>query len=70
MNRVSEFLNGKKTYIGGAILFVAGGFNALCRAPELGVCLDDKSFEMVAAIGVGVIAVGLRHAISKVLERI
>jgi len=55
-------LDGKKSYIGGAILFLAGGFLALD-------VIDQKLFEIIAAIAGAISIYGLRNAVSKIKRR-
>lgn len=49
-------LQGKKTYIGIAILFIAGGLKAIGF-------IDESMFQMIATLGAGVTAFGLRKAV-------
>lgn len=57
VNKVLEFLNGKKTYIGGAIIFVAGGLLALN-------VIDDETFKVLSAFGGAIAIGGFRHALA------
>lgn len=61
-----KFLDGKKTYIGAAIIFVAGGLSALCSLPVVGICIDTKLFETLIVIGGAVATLGIRSAIQKI----
>ena len=53
-----EFLNGKKTYIGAAIVFVAGGLLATKT-------IDQNTFEILVSIGGSIAAFGIRLALKK-----
>ena len=57
-NNIWKFLDGKKTFIGSATLFVAGGLLAL-------KVIDQKTFEIIAVIAASITAYGLRVAIKK-----
>ena len=59
MNKLWEWLNGKKTYIGAAVVFIAGGSKALGW-------IDDETFTWVAAIGGAISVFGLRAALKKI----
>lgn len=61
LKNVWSFLDGKKTYIGGAIVFIAGGLKAL----EI---ISQEVFEVLVAIGGSVTAYGLRYAIRKMIK--
>lgn len=54
-----KFLDGKKSFLGAAVLFVLGGLLAL------GV-IDQKAFEAGAALVGGWAVYGLRDAIKKI----
>ena len=56
-----NWLNGKKTYIGGAIIFVAGGLKALNF-------VDEQTFGILITLGSAITVVGLRSAIGKLLK--
>ena len=58
MKKIVEFLDGKKTFIGSVIIFIAGGFKALGK-------IDDETFQWLVALGGAVAAYGLRQAIRK-----
>lgn len=58
MKKIIDFLDGKKTYLGTAIVFVAGGLLAL-------KVIDQRTFEILVTIGGSIGAFGLRQAISK-----
>lgn len=60
---VWDFLDGKKTVIGGTIVFLAGGFYALGH-------IDEQTFKSIAAIGASISIYGLRHAVDKLQENI
>lgn len=51
-------LDGYKTYIGAAIIFIAGGLHAI----EI---VDRQMMEALIAIGGAISVYGLRHAVSK-----
>lgn len=68
MQNILEKIDGKKTYIGGVILFIVGGLNALCKLPVLNVCVEGDLYNTLTAVGVAVGLFGLRHAITKVFE--
>lgn len=53
-----QYLEGKKTYIGAAVVFIAGGLYAL------GI-IDEKQFEIILTMGGAVLGYGLRSAIRK-----
>lgn len=53
-----EWLDGKKTYIGGFIVFMAGGLLAI-------KVIDQQTFEWLATIGGAITAVGIRSALKK-----
>lgn len=53
------FLDGKKTYIGSAVIFVAGGLKALGK-------IDDSTFSWLVAIGGAISVYGIRSAIRKI----
>ena len=57
-----ETIDGYKTYIGGAVVFFAGGAKALGW-------IDKNTFDVLATIGGAITVFGLRHAISKVLKK-
>ena len=61
LKNVWSFLDGKKTYIGGAIVFIAGGLKAL----EI---ISQEVFEVLVAIGGSITAYGLRYAVSKLFK--
>ena len=58
MSKILEFLDGKKSYIGAAIVFIAGGLWAL-------KIIDDKTFQVLVTIGGSVSVVGIRSALKK-----
>lgn len=68
MNKIMKTVDGKKTYIGAAIIFVAGGAQALCQLPVVNVCISDDAYQGAVAIGLAVSAYGLRHALKKVFK--
>lgn len=53
-----KFLEGKKTYFGAVVVFVAGGLLALGY-------IDQKTFEWVVAVGGSITAYGMRDAIKR-----
>ena len=59
MSKITDFIDGKKTYIGGAIIFIAGGLLAI-------KVIDDEMFKIIAAIGTAITTFGIRHAIKKI----
>ena len=59
--KIWDWFDGKKSYIGGAIIFIGGGLRAI-------KAIDDEAFKIIEAIGLSVTAVGLRHALGKVLK--
>jgi hypothetical protein len=62
MQNIISFLDGKKAFIGAAILFAAGGLQAI-------KFIDDRTFTAIAAIGGAIATFGLRAAITKVLSK-
>ena len=58
MDKIISFLDGKKSYIGGTIVFIAGGLKAI------GV-IDDSVFQIMISIGGAISVWGLRAAIKK-----
>jgi hypothetical protein len=60
-SKIVNFLDGKKTYIGGAIIFIAGGLKAI-------KVIDQGVFEAMIAIGGAISAFGIRSAIRKICE--
>lgn len=58
MKKIVEFLDGKKTFIGSAIIFIAGGFKALGK-------INDDTFQWLVAIGGAISMYGLRQAVRK-----
>jgi len=58
LNKIWSLLDGKKTYVGAVIIFIAGGFNALGK-------LENNVFEAIVAFGGAVSAFGLRDALKK-----
>ena len=56
------FLDGKKSFIGAAIIFIAGGFKALGK-------IEDGAFEALVAVGGAIAAFGLRSALGKLLGK-
>jgi len=56
-----NFLDGKKSFIGAAVIFIAGGLKALGK-------LDEKTFEILITLGGAVAAVGIRMAVKKLEE--
>lgn len=58
-----DFLEGKKTIIGGTVIFLSGGFYALGK-------IDEHTFKAIAAVGASISIYGLRHAVEKLQESI
>lgn len=58
LKKIINFLDGKKTYVGGAVVFIAGGLHAL-------KVIDQPTFEALVAVGGAIAAFGVRHAIAK-----
>lgn len=58
LNKIWETLDGRKSYIGAALLFVAGGLLAL-------KVIDQKTFEVIAVVAGSISVIGLRSALSK-----
>ena len=56
---VWELLDGKKTYIGSIIVFIAGGLKALGK-------IDEKTFDILMSLGGAVAVYGIRDAIRKI----
>lgn len=63
LQNLLTLLDGKKTYIGGAIIFIAGGLYALKQ-------IDKETFEMIVAFGGSVAIYGLRKAQAKLNDKI
>lgn len=61
MNRLINAVDGYKTYIGGAIVFCAGGLYFTRM-------IDESTAEAMALVGTAISVGGIRHAISK-MER-
>jgi hypothetical protein len=62
MKKIIDFLDGKKTYIGAGIMFVAGGLKAINA-------IDQQTFEIIAAFAGVVITVGLRLAVKDLVSK-
>lgn len=62
LTRLWDFLDGYKTYIGGAILFVSGGLRAL-------KVIDEETYLFIMAAGATITTVGFRMAIGKLLSK-
>lgn len=58
INKIVQFLDGKKTIIGGIIIFVAGGLKAI-------KAIDESVFEALIAVGGAISVFGVRAAIRK-----
>jgi len=58
MKKILAFFDGKKSYIGGAILFLSGGLLAI-------KVIDQQTFEILAAIAGTITVYGVRDAIKK-----
>lgn len=59
LNTLLQKVDGKKTYLGATLLFVAGGLLALGL-------IDQKSFEILATVAGAITAGGLRSALKKI----
>ena len=57
-NTVWQFLEGKKSFIGALVIFVAGGLKALGK-------IDDKTFQWIVTIGGAISVYGLRQALKE-----
>jgi len=55
------FLDGKKTFIGALVIFVAGGLKALNK-------IDEETYKLLLTFGGAVSIYGLRDAIRKLEE--
>ncbi len=55
-------LDGKKTYIGAAVIFLAGGLRALGK-------IDEETYQTLVTLGGAIAVFGLREAIKKLLEK-
>lgn len=51
-------LDGKKTYLGAAVVFIAGGLLALKK-------IDDETYKWLITLGEAIALVGLRSAFKK-----
>ncbi|GIW70241.1 MAG: hypothetical protein KatS3mg101_0988 [Patescibacteria group bacterium] len=58
LKRIWEFLDGKKTFIGSAVIFIAGGLKALGK-------IDENTFNWLVALGGAISVYGIRDAIKK-----
>jgi uncharacterized membrane protein YfcA len=58
MAKIVDWLDGKKTFIGAAIIFIAGGLRALQK-------IDEETFNWIVAIGGSISVYGLRMALRK-----
>ena len=58
LNNIWDKLDGKKSYIGAIIIFLAGGFRALD-------VLDEEMYKILLALGGSVSVLGLRGAMSR-----
>ncbi len=59
--KVWDWLEGKKTYIGAIIIFVAGGLRALEK-------IDEQTYNTLLTIGGAVSIYGIRNALKKMEE--
>lgn len=57
-----EYLDGKKTMIGAAIVFLAGGLKAIEK-------IDQDTFETMIAVGGSIAIYGVRFAIEKAVTK-
>ena len=62
MKKVLKALEGKKSYIGGAVIFIGGGLLALD-------VIDKEFFNAIAAIGAAISVGGLRSAIKNIVKK-
>ncbi len=58
LNNIWDKLDGKKSYIGAIIIFLAGGFRALD-------VLDEEMYKILLTLGGSVAVLGLRGAIAR-----
>jgi len=58
LDKLIGFLDGKKSFLGGTIVFIAGGLWAL-------KVIDQKTFEVLVALGGAIAVFGLRLALNR-----
>lgn len=58
---IATFLEGKKTYIGAAVIFIAGGMKATKN-------IDDQAYQMLFDTGMAISVLGLRAFLEKVFK--
>ena len=58
MDKIIDFLDGKKTVIGAAVIFLAGGLKAIGK-------ITEDQFQSLLAVGAAIAAIGLRMALKK-----
>jgi hypothetical protein len=58
VKKVWEWLDGKKTFIGSLVIFIAGGLKALGK-------IDENTFNWLVALGGAISVYGIRDAIKK-----
>ena len=61
-NKIWDFLDGKKSFIGAGVVFIAGGLKALGK-------IDENTFEAAVAVGGAIAAIGVRFAIKKMIKK-
>lgn len=57
--KIWDFLDGKKTYIGASVIFVAGGLKALGK-------IDEEIYQTLVTLGGAISVFGIRDAIRKI----
>jgi len=62
MKKLWDLLEGKKTFIGAAVVFVAGGLKALNS-------IDESTFAVLAALGGAISVFGLRSALNNLRKK-
>jgi len=58
VRQIIDRLDGKKTYLGGVVIFIAGGLKAIN-------VIDQVAFELLLSFGAAITAGGIRHAVKK-----
>ena len=61
MKKILNILDGKKSYIGGAVIFIGGGLLALD-------IINQELFTAIASMGAAISVGGLRAAIRKAIK--
>ena len=59
---VWNLLDGKKSYIGGLVIFISGGLKALGK-------IDDDLFQILVTLGGAISVYGIRQAILKASKK-